>query len=235
MVDFPTAGLLPRGAFRVETDVYSQGGVLLSLSVGFARYFTFGISYGGSNVIGSDDPIMNPEPAVHLKARLIDESVLLPAVAIGFDSQGYGEFLDNEDRYGEQRYLVKSRGVFAVASKNWEFIGPLSLHGGLSYSLENDQDNDVTIFIGLIKTFGEFLDVRAEYDFAYNDNEGECELIENRGYLNASLVWHVNENFSLSLEARDIATDSRTECDGIEIDDLREWNRGLSIAFHDFL
>jgi hypothetical protein len=234
IVDLPTAGLLPRGAFRVEADVYSDGGLLLTLGVGFARYFSFGISYGGANVIGSDDPVMNPEPAVNLKARLIEETYALPAVAIGFDSQGYGEYLDDEQRYGEKRYLVKSRGIFAVASKNWELLGPLSLHGGISYSLENERDEDPTIFIGLIKTFG-FLDARAEYDFALNDNEGECQIIENRGYLNAAVVWHINENFSLSFEVRDIASESRVECDGVEITDLRQWNRGISFIYQGIL
>lgn len=245
IVDFPTAGLLPRGGFRVETDVYADGGVLLAISVGFARYFTFGISYGGSNIIGSDDPVMNPEPAVAVKARIVEESIVLPAVAIGFDSQGYGEYLDDEDRYGEKRYLVKSRGVFAVASKNWDVLGPLSLHGGISYSLENEADNDLTVFVGVIKSFSDFLDIRAEYDVGANDNEGRWQIVEDRGYLNASLVWHVSENLSLGLEVRDIATKDRPprwEEEGsedapemTELEDLRDWNRGLSIVLHGFL
>ncbi len=235
VIDTPTAGLLPRGGFRIEADIYAQGGVLISLDVGFARYFTFGISYGGANIIGSDDPDMNPEPAVNLKVRLVEESIALPAIAVGFNSQGYGRYLDDPQRYGEERYLVKSRGVYAVASKNWDVVGALSLHGGLSYSLENEVDNDPTIFIGLIKSFGDVVDIRMEYDFAYNDNEGECPLVENRGYLNASLVWHLNENFSLAIEARDIMTRDRTHCGSQEIEDLRKWNRGISIVYHDFL
>ncbi len=233
IVDFPTAGLLPRSGFRIETDIYADGGLLLSLSVGFARYFSFGISYGGYNVIGRDDPVMNPEPAVHLKARLVEESYLSPAIAIGFDSQGYGEFLDDKAKYGEERYLVKSRGVFAVASKNWELLGALSLHGGLSYSLENTADNDITVFVGLIKSFGGFIDMRAEYDVATNDNEGNWEIVEDRGFLNASIVWHVNESFALSLEVRDVSAKDGLSQDGVE--DMRKWNRGLSIVYYGFL
>jgi hypothetical protein len=225
IVDFPTAGLPPRATFESEIDVYGDGGVLLTLGVGFARYFAFGISYGGLNVIGSGDPDMNPEPAVFIKARILDETIMLPALAIGFDSQGYGRYFDDLDRY-----LVKSRGVFAVASKNWELLGPLSLHGGISYSLEDEDDDDPTVFLGLIKSFGDFIDVRGEFDFALNDNEGFSPLTENRGYLNAAVVWHVNENFSISVEVRDIATE-----DKIDTDDLREWNRGLSISYHDVL
>jgi hypothetical protein len=225
IVDFPTAGLRPRGGFEIEADMYSDGGVLLSLGVGFTRYFSFGISYGGLKVIGSGDPDMNPRPEVNVRARLLEETLVMPAVAIGFDSQGYGSYFDAEDRY-----LVKSRGVYAVASKNWEFLGPLSLHGGVSYSLENEADNDLTVFAGVIKSFSGFLDIRAEYDFATNDNEGTSIIVEDRGYLNASVVWHVNETFSLSIEVRDIASDGE-----VDFDDSRKWNRGLSIVYHDML
>ena len=225
IVDFPTAGLPPRGGFYVEADIYSQGGVILNLGVGFARYFGFGISYGGLNVIGTGDPDMYPQPAVNVKARLIDESILVPAVAVGFDSQGQGPYLDRE-----QRYLTKSRGIFAVASKNWDLLGPLSFHGGISYSLEKKEDDDPTVYVGIIKSFSDFLDVRAEYDFAVNDNEGDSPFIENRGYLNASVVWHVNENFSLGLEVRDIATK-----DKVCTEDLRQWNRGICIVYRDIL
>ncbi len=235
VVDVPTAGLLPRGGFRIEADIYAEGGVLVSLDVGFARYFTFGISYGGANIIGSDDPEMNPEPAVNLKVRIFEESILLPAVALGFNSQGYGKYLSDKETYGEERYLVKSRGIYAVASKNWDILGPCSLHGGISYSLENKLDKDPTVFVGLIKSFGSVIDLRMEYDFGYNDNEGKCSLVENRGYMNASLVWHLNENFSLAIEARDIMTKDRDVCGEQKVEDLRKWNRGISIVYHDFL
>jgi len=225
IVDLPTAGLPPRAGFYVETDIYSDGGVMVALGVGFARYFSFGISYGGLGVIGSGDPDMNPEPGVNLKARLIDESFVVPAVAIGFDSQGRGPYLDGEDRY-----LVKSRGVYAVASKNWDLLGPFSLHGGISYSLEQEDDRDPTLFLGVIKSFSGFLDLTVEYDFATNDNEGDESFVEKRGFLNASAVWHVNENFSIGFEVRDIATE-----DKVDVEDLREWNRGLSIEYRGML
>jgi hypothetical protein len=221
MVDLPTAGLPLRAGFYVGCDVYSEGAMLVSLGVGFARYFSFGISYGGLGVIGSGDPDMDPEPGVQLKARLIDESLVMPALAIGFDSQGRGPYVDSLGRY-----LVKSRGIYAVASKNWDLMGPLSLHGGINYSLEDEEDNDPNLFFGIIKSFSGFLDVAAEYDFALNDNEGAGAFIEKRGYLNASVAWHVNENFSLALEVRDIASKDR-----VDVEDLRKWNRGLSIVY----
>jgi hypothetical protein len=225
IVDLPTAGLPERAGFYVDSDIYSDGGVLVSIGVGFARYFSFGISYGGLGVIGSGDPDMNPEPGVNLKARLIDESFAMPAVAIGFDSQGRGPFLNGQDRY-----LIKSRGVYAVASKNWDLLGPLSLHGGISYSLEKEDDSDPTLFIGAIKSFSGLLDIAAEYDFGLNDNEGHESFVEKRGFLNAAVIWHINENFSIGLEVRDIVTE-----DKVDVEDLREWNRGLSLEYRGIL
>jgi hypothetical protein len=224
VVDMPTAGLPSRAGFYVEADIYSDGALLVGLGVGFAGYFTFGISYGGVRVIGSGDPEMNPLPGVQARARLIEEGLVTPAIAIGFDSQGRGPYIEDEERY-----LMKSLGVYAVASKNWDLWGPFSLHGGMAYSLEKG-DNDPTVFLGAIKSFSGFLDLRLEYDFAFNNDRADEAFAEDRGFLNASVVWHVNERFSLSLEARDIATE-----DKVEVEDLREWNRGLGIVYRGLL
>ena len=225
MVDFPTAGLPPKGGFYVDADIYGEGGVLLYLGVGFARYFSFGISYGGLRIIGSGDPEMNPRPAVQLKARIIEESFVIPAIALGFDSQGRGGYLDSLDRY-----LLKSRGIYAVASKNWDLLGPFSAHGGISYSLEDDDNNGATIFLGAIKTFGNFLDLRGEYDFAISDDWTDNPNISDDGILNISAIWHVNTSFSIGIEVRDVLTGNK-----VHLDDLREWNRGLCIEYRGIL
>jgi hypothetical protein len=225
MVDFPTAGLPPRGGSYVDLDIYGEGGVLLYLGVGFARYFSIGISYGGLRIIGSGDPEMNPWPAVQLKARIIEESFVIPAVALGFDSQGRGGYLDSLERY-----LLKSRGIYAVASKNWDLLGPISAHGGISYSIEDDENKGATIFLGAIKTFGDFLDVRAEYDFAISDDWADSPSIEDDGILNMSVIWHLNTSFSIGIEARDIMSGNK-----VDGDDLREWNRGISIEYRGIL
>jgi len=99
--------------------------------------------------------------------------VAMPAIAVGFDSQGYGRFF-----HKEERYLVKSRGFYAVASKNWELLGPLSLHGGVSYSLENKTDHNPTAFVGFIKSLANVIQVAAEFDLASNDNQGPANIVE---------------------------------------------------------
>jgi hypothetical protein len=164
---------------------------------------------------------MNPRPEVNIRARVYNENLVMPAIAVGFDSQGYGKYVDKEERY-----LVKSRGFYAVASKNWDIVGPLSLHGGLSYSLENKTDHDPTVFLGFIKSFANLIEVAAEFDLALNDNQGPKTIVEKRGYLNASIAWCLNEKFSLAFDIRDIATTEE-----VDMEDARKWNRGLSISY----
>jgi hypothetical protein len=229
IVDLPTAGLYARGEYGMDIDVYSEGGLLVGLGVGFAEFMSFGISYGGINVIGSGDPDWNPRPEVNIRVRVLEENMVMPAIGIGFDSQGHGKYdkyYDRDSTHYEERYLEKSRGFYAVASKNWEILGPFSLHGGISYSLENKTDHDPTIFVGVIKSLGGFADLAAEYDFASNDNEGPITIVEKRGYLNASVAWYLNENLSLTLDVRDIAATGK-----VNAKDVRKWNRGLSISY----
>jgi hypothetical protein len=221
IVDFPTAGLYDRGEYGIDLDVYSDGGLLVGMGVGFAGFLSFGITYGGVGFIGSGDLDMNPRPEVNLRARVYNEGLVMPAIALGFDSQGYGKFMDKQERY-----LAKSRGFYAVASKNWDLAGPLSLHGGLSYSLENKTDHDPTIFLGLIKSFAGVVELAAEFDLAANDNQGPASLAEKRGYFNASIAWCLREKFSLALDVRDIATTGKAGAGS-----ARKWNRGLSISY----
>ena len=224
IVDFPTAGLYARGEYGFTMDLYSDGGLLFGVGVGIARFVSFGASYGGIRFIGSGDPDMNPRPEVNVRVRFLEEDVAVPAVAVGFDSQGHGKFFDSEGM--EERYLVKSRGIYVVASKNWNLLGAFSLHGGLSYSLENDVDNDPTFYVGLIKALGQSAEFAAEYDVGANDDKGPSTLVQHRGYLNASVAWYVNEDFMLAFTVRDIAAEDRA---GVE--DERKWNRGFSLSY----
>jgi hypothetical protein len=227
VVDTPTAGLLARASMLIRVYVYGGGGVLTGVSVGFADYLNFGITYGGANVIGTGDVEMNPRPEVNARVRVIQETLVVPAIAIGFDSQGLGAYIDSLERY-EQR----SRGLYAVASKNWDLLGPFSLHGGLNYSFQGRQyDSDPNIFLGALKAFGP-IDIRVEYDFALNDNEAkDAEYpTENHGYLNLAIGWNINQNFRFEVDARDILSGELKDV-GDDLKSWREWHRGMRIEY----
>jgi len=60
--DVPTAGMLPKGTVNLDVDFYQEGGVLLGVSFGIFNRLSLGLSYGGSNLIGGDKPVMNEVP-----------------------------------------------------------------------------------------------------------------------------------------------------------------------------
>lgn len=199
VVDKPTAGILRASALALDIDLFENEGVLAGVSIGFLDRGMLGVSYGGSGIIGGDSPTMNDVPGMQLKIRVLDETRTVPAVALGFDSQGRGEYDPAHDRY-----MFKSPGAYAVVSKNTDFLGYLSLHAGVNYSLETgDGDNDVNAFVGAEKTIGGAVSLTAEYDFALNDNDHEARG-KGRGYLNAGLRWSIGSGFTLSAALQDL-------------------------------
>jgi len=199
LIDKPTAGMLKRAQYTVNGVFFQRGGVLMGVSVGLIDAFSFGISYGGTEIIGSSKVQMNPMPGVKTKLRLFDESTTIPAMAIGFDSQGKEPYVDSLSRY-----LIKSPGFYVVASKNYSFAGNFSVHGGFSYATEHgDGDKDLNMFIGVEKSLGRLVSLLAEYDFALNDDHYRA-VGRGRGYLNLGLRLSAGKGFVLGFDLKDV-------------------------------
>lgn len=204
LIDKPTAGMLKRGGYVINGLFFQKGGVLMGVSVGLLDVFSFGVSYGGTDIIGSNKVEMNPSPGVKAKLRFLDESTTLPAIALGFDSQGKEPYLDSLNRY-----LIKSPGFYVVASKNYALAGFLSIHGGLTYSIERgDGDRDLNLFIGVEKSLGSILSLMAEYDPALNDDHYKA-LGRGRGYLNLGLRLSAGKGFVLGFDLKDVVRNQR--------------------------
>lgn len=204
LIDMPTAGILQKGITGVSLDVMPDGVVVSKIEVGVFEGFSFGISYGGSNIIGSGNIQWYKLPGINLRGRIIDENQTLPAITVGFDSQGKGNYNRDLDRY-----QLKSSGFFAAAAKNFEFLGYLSLHGVINLSLErSDGAKDLDIGIGFEKTLGGRVSLIGEYDFATNDNSANS-LGKGNGYLNMGLRWSVGDGLTLGLNFRDLLDNKR--------------------------
>ncbi len=199
LVDVPTAGMLAKGTFALDVDFYQEGGVLFGMSFGVFERFSLGVSYGGSRLIGSQSPVMNDIPGINLRIRIIEENLAFPAIVLGFDSQGKDGYIKEQDRY-----RIKSPGIFAVASKNYLLLGYFSLHGGVNYSLERaDGDRDVNVFFGAEKTIGSIVSIVAEYNLGLNDNSGSA-IGRGRGYVNAGLKVSLGNGLTLGVNMKDI-------------------------------
>ncbi len=199
LVDLPTAGVLEKGYVGVSMDMLPLGVLVSKIEVGVFDNFSFGISYGGSNIIGTGKIDWYKLPGVNVKFRVVDEAEGFPALTLGFDMQGKGRFDDDRNRFA-----IKSPGFYAAVAKNFEFLGYFSIHGMLNYSLErDDNDKDLNVGLGLEKTIGGKLSLVAEYDFAINDNN-PLSFGDGNGYLNMGLRWSVGDGFTLGIDLRDL-------------------------------
>lgn len=204
LIDMPTAGVLDKGLVSIGTEYLPYGVVIGRLEVGVFDDISFGISYGGVNIIGAGEPDWYKLPAVDLRFRLFQETLFMPTITLGFDSQGKGIFSEGMGRYG-----IKSPGFFGAVSKNFALYGYLSLHGSASYSLETrDGDNFINISGGFEKTLNENFSLVGEYDFAFNDNQSEI-FGKGNGYLNLGIRWTLGEGFTFGFDLRDLLNNKK--------------------------
>ncbi len=213
LIDMPTAGTLPRGHYNIGVRLYSNGGALGYTDIGISNRFTLGLSYGGNNIISNKTPNWNDRVGFQLKFRLVDELEYFPAITIGFTDQGFGQWIDQADRYE-----FKSRGFYVVASRSFYFYKWTSgWHAGISRSLEdavdsdgNDVDGQLTIFGGFDATFDYNLALQLEYDAAINDDSDKSPYSgKGRGYLNASIKWLFAANLELEVVFKDLLINRR--------------------------
>jgi hypothetical protein len=204
IVDKPTAGMLHRATYAVSGNFFQNGGVLTSIAVGVFDRFMIGISYGGTDIIGPAAIRMNPLPGVQAKLRIISEGSILPAIAVGFDSQGKEPYVDSLSRYA-----IKSPGAYISASRNYAFLGNLSVHGGVNFTMERqDGDKDMNAYLGLEKSIGEAISVLAEYDFGFNDNHGQA-VGEGKGYLNLAFRWNWGGGLVVGFDLKNVTKNQK--------------------------
>ena len=215
LVDAPTAGILRPRQYLIETQLFDGGGIVQRALVGLNSYVSAGVSYGGSGMIGSQRVIWQPHAGIDLRVRLIEESVKVPALVLGFDTQGDGPYLPGP---GLNRFRYKSRGVYLAMSRNYRFFGDFGVHGGANYSLEKDDgDFDPSFWVGFDKDFGDRFDLRAEYDFASNNGDGG-RLTVRHGFLNAALVGHLSKRFALEFDLRNLLRSDHRDAIGMVSD-----------------
>ena len=235
LVSIPTGGTMPRGSYTIEILLQKEGGVLPKLAVGLTNHFTIGMSYGIKKMIGVDKPEVNrSKPEVQIKYRLFEETESRPAIVIGLDTQGKGDYRDSVRAIGGgigvgrleevNRYNQKAWGLYFVMSKNWEFLGNFGAHLGLSKnSWENtDGDDDLDFFFGFDKEINRSFAFLIEYDAAMNDNQEKYEWDEisfgrGSGYLNAAFRWTMATNLLLEISFNDINKSTKADYTNREI------------------
>ncbi len=205
LVDGPTAGMLPAGRLSADLRLYGDSGILSQIEVGVHNRVSIGVSFGGQHLVGSREAAWNPRVEVAGRVRVIEEELKIPAVAVGYHSQGYGEYDE-----GLKRYAVKSKGFYGVASKNYGMpLGDMGVHAGLNRSLEDgDGDGDFSGFLGADVEVKRAFALLVEYDFAINDNE-DNSLGSGRGRLNLGGRWMPSDRLNLEVDVKNLFRDGK--------------------------
>ncbi len=188
----PTASALTRGDYNFETKFYGDSSMRLTSHIGLFERLSIGFSYGAENFVGNQEPDWYDHIDFKAKFQILKETVNIPALSVGFDSEGHGKWVE---RYN--RYAMKSPGFYAVIGKQDLFLRGSQINFGVNKSTENDDgDKDLNSFIAIGQSIGEDLNFTLEYNLAFNDNsENSSNELEKygdgRGYLNLSAGWYI--------------------------------------------
>ncbi len=227
LITAPTAGTLVRGSFSFELRIQNNGGLMSGLSAGITDRFQFGVSYGANNFIGDDSLVWYPRPEANLKYRIIDETMSLPGLSIGINTQGFGRYREDMKRYDTKAY-----GLYLAASKNWKFVlGNMGLHGGINYNFTEttDGDEDPNLFFGLDIELNPELALLMEYNAAFNENNKDIQTmaLNTSGYLNAAIRWTFVQHLHIEIDFNNILFNKDNE----EID---YFNREIKLTYIEY-
>ena len=199
IVELPTAGILSKGTYAIQSNFFANGGMRLGFLFAPFTNFMLGISFGGTNIVGSGEATFQKLPAVHLSFRFLDEKTTFPALALGISTQGYGYY---DSRL--QRFQTYSPGIFFVASKGFKnFLGIVDFHLGMNYSFEpKPSERNVNIYAGVAQSVIDYIQLNLEFNS--NLDEKTTEVMQSKGLLNISLVFLVNPNVKIGIILKDL-------------------------------
>lgn len=199
---YPTAGIVAHREYRTVARAMPESCVLFGALVGLKDVVHAGVYYGVFNLVDRGEPVFFDHVGFDVRVRLASET-RWPALAAGFDSQGWGPYDGNE-----RRYERKSPGFYLVASKNWRsFAGDLTLSAGANYTMETrDDDRSPDFFAGADWFIARRVSLLLDFDAARNDNAEDGLYGEGGIYLDAGLRAILGERVSLMLVFTDLTT-----------------------------
>jgi len=201
IIYIPSGECLNYGEYNMSFRVYNYGGMLTRSVFGVLQGMNVGFSWDIANLIGSET-VHGRDPALYLKLDLFRESVLMPAMALGYDAQGY------EWDASRREYSRQALGAFLVMSK--EFILPnLYLTGVTNYNnKDRDPDHD---FMDKLGGFAGFNYTPSRVGFYYEAvNLGQGR---NLCRMNAGAKYEVVDGLQFMLSFENISEAGRIELD----------------------
>jgi hypothetical protein len=213
LIDQPTPFSLMHGEYFISGRLQNEGGMIAHVAFGLFDRLTIGASYGGNNFISSSKPIFFPYVGFQARVAITNEDeFFLPDAAIGFDSQGYGDY-DKE----QNQYQVRAKGFYLSVGKTVDWTNTYVLFGPNYWVLSN-HSKGLSGFLALKQILSENWNLILENDPNFGD-----PYDQNRGFLNLGILWTINENFEFSFALKDIFSNRKDM--GL--------NRTLNFSFHE--
>lgn len=197
IVTYPSAGLLPKNSYGVNSLFFESGGAVVAFSYAPLNRLNLGMSFGGSNLIGEETPLFQNFPGLQISFRPINETLYFPAISLGLDTQGYGTYNNKLKRY---QHL--SPGAYLVLSKsfNWS-AGYLGLHFGTNYTFERSNEN-LNYYIGLEQSIGKRSSINIENIFYINDKD--AIYMDKSSLLNAAFRFSITTGTTIEIQFKDL-------------------------------
>jgi len=195
LIDTPTPEITEQGGYNVNFRFYSmedkgdssKNGLLVGLFFGVLQHMNLGVYLDTENIIGNND-IKLRRPRLFVKFRLFRGTERLPAIGVGYDDQGYGEYEDG-------KYEQREKGFFIVLCKE-NFVRNLEVCTGV-----NGYDFDrfrVRGFVSLFSKVNESVIPMLEFD---NLGGGR----DNR--INMGIRYFITPSLNIEIDGRDIANE----------------------------
>jgi len=186
IIDTPMAGTVGQYGYYVSFRFVADGNLQVKTAFGLNPRLDLGFGLDAERVIGTEDGRLN-KPTLNVKFRLFDGKKALPALALGFDGQGYvwNKTLDD--------YEQREKGLYLVATKEVLLTDLFLNLGGNIFDF--DESNAVRAFFGATYTYEQTVGLLFEYDHA-------TEYKERR--INYGLRYYVIPSFTVDAIGRNI-------------------------------
>jgi len=195
IIDIPTAEVVEYSNYDLSFRLHGAGGVLSKMTFGVFKPINIGISWDVNKLIGAgNEKIDTRPPAILFKARVFAGGFKLPAIALGYDGQGYGNYDSDIDKY-----QYREKGIYLVLTREYLVPGLEISGGGNIFDFDSD---GVYGFLGA--TFG--IENRVLLIGEYDNIK---KMPQNRANLGMKLF--VTDNVDVSVAGRDLFKGSQSE------------------------
>ena len=191
LIDVPTAAVIDYGGFSTRSRFYSGGGVLQYLNFGVFHGLNLGASLSIDALVGSEKTVRVRAPNLQVKYRFYDGTRVLPALALGFDGQGYNY------NQRDKRYNHRQRGFFVAATQE---LGLPGLQAHPSFNISDFDSNSLFGAIPLSYTIEDKVTLMTEWDNINNFSDSR---------FNAGLRVYMTPQLALDFAVRSIGQGGR--------------------------